>query len=119
MAAERQRQRATDHDEKLQHASMVAGRQGENQPGRVLTKSRLVSNEIALLPTAQGEVVTAARLLGPTSVALTGDQATETALKAQRLGDFDVFHFAVHAFADRKFPERAALVFLNIQRQET
>jgi CHAT domain-containing protein len=44
---------------------------------------------------------------------LTGDQATETALKAQRLGDFDVFHFAVHAFADPKYPERAALVFLN------
>ena len=69
--------------------------------------------KLPLLPTAQGEVVTAARLLGPTSVALTGDQATETALKAQRLGDFDVFHFAVHAFADPKYPERAALVFLN------
>jgi len=62
---------------------------------------------------AQGEVLTAARLLGPTSVTLTGDQASETALKAQPLSDFDVIHFAVHAFAEPKFPERAALVLLN------
>jgi CHAT domain-containing protein len=44
---------------------------------------------------------------------LTGDQATESALKAQKLGDFEVLHFAVHAFADPKFPDRAALVLLN------
>ena len=42
-----------------------------------------IQRNCRLLPTAQGEVLTAARLLGPTSVALTGDQATETALKAQ------------------------------------
>jgi CHAT domain-containing protein len=65
------------------------------------------------LPTAQSEVLTAARLLGPTSVTLTGDEASETALKAQPLPDFDVIHFAVHAFAEPKFPERAALVLLN------
>jgi CHAT domain-containing protein len=65
------------------------------------------------LPMAQGEVLTAARLLGPTSVTLTGDQASETVLKAQPLSDFDVIHFAVHAFAEAKFPERAALVLLN------
>jgi CHAT domain-containing protein len=43
----------------------------------------------------------------------TGDQTTESAVKGQRLSDFAVFHFAVHAFADPKFPERAALVLLN------
>lgn len=69
--------------------------------------------QLAVLPTAQGEVLTAARVLGPTSAVLTGDQATESAVKTQPLGDFDVFHFAVHAFADPKFPERAALVLLN------
>jgi CHAT domain-containing protein len=68
---------------------------------------------LPMLPMAQGEVLTAARLLGPTSVTLTGDQASETALKAQPLSDFDVIHFAVHAFAEPKFPERAALVLLN------
>jgi CHAT domain-containing protein len=34
-------------------------------------------------------------------------------LKAQSLGSFNILHFAVHAFADPKFPERAALVLLN------
>ena len=69
--------------------------------------------QLPVLPTAEGEVLAAARLLGPTSAVLTGDQATESAVKAQTLGDFDVLHFAVHAFADPKFPERAALVLLN------
>ena len=69
--------------------------------------------QLALLPTAEGEVLAAARSLGPTSAVLTGDQATESAVKAQKLEDFDVLHFAVHAFADPKFPERAALVLLN------
>ena len=69
--------------------------------------------KLPVLPTAQAEVLAAARLLGPTSVVFTGDQATESAVKGQKLGDFAVFHFAVHAFADPKFPERAALVLLN------
>jgi CHAT domain-containing protein/tetratricopeptide (TPR) repeat protein len=68
---------------------------------------------LPMLPMARSEVLTAARLLGPTSVTLTGDQASETALKAQPLPGFDVIHFAVHAFAEPKFPERAALVLLN------
>ncbi|MGH9163062.1 MAG: CHAT domain-containing protein [Vicinamibacteraceae bacterium] len=69
--------------------------------------------ELPVLPTAQREVLAAASLLGSTSVVLTGDQATESAVKAQRLDGFEVLHFAVHAFADPKFPERAALVLLN------
>jgi CHAT domain-containing protein len=68
---------------------------------------------LPVLPTAEDEVVAAARFLGPTSAVLTGENATESAVKAQKLGDFDVLHFAVHAFADPKFPERAALVLLN------
>jgi CHAT domain-containing protein len=69
--------------------------------------------QLAVLPTAEGEVLAAARSLGPTSAVLTGDQATESAVKTQKLEDFEVIHFAVHAFADPKFPERAALVLLN------
>jgi CHAT domain-containing protein len=69
--------------------------------------------QLPVLPTAEGEVLAADRSLGPTSAVLTGDQATESAVKTQKLGDFDVLHFAVHAFADPKFPERAALVLLN------
>ena len=69
--------------------------------------------QLTVLPTAEGEVVAAARFLGPTSAVLTGDKATESAVKAQALGEFDVLHFAVHAFADPQYPERAALVLLN------
>ena len=69
--------------------------------------------QLPVLPTAEGEVLSAARLLGPTSEVLTGERATESAVKAQALGNFDVLHFAVHAFADPKFPERAALVLLS------
>jgi len=64
------------------------------------------------LPMSRSEVITAARLMGPTSVALAGEQATESALKAQKLEDFDVLHFAVHGISDPKSPERAALVLL-------
>ena len=70
-------------------------------------------SKMPVLASAQAEVLAAARLLGPSSVVLTGDQATESALKAQNLGNFEILHFAVHAFADPKFPERAALVLLN------
>ena len=69
--------------------------------------------QLAVLPTAEAEVLTAARVLGPTSTVLTGDRARESAVKMQTLGDCDVLHFAVHAFADPKFPGRAALVLLN------
>jgi CHAT domain-containing protein len=44
---------------------------------------------------------------------LTGDRATESALKAQPLAEFNVLHFAVHGYADPKFPERTALVLLG------
>jgi CHAT domain-containing protein len=69
--------------------------------------------KLPLLASAQEEVLAAAQLLGTNSVVLSGDGATESALKAQKLSAFAVLHFAVHAFAEPKFPERAALVLLN------
>lgn len=69
--------------------------------------------KLPVLASAQAEVLRVAQLLGPRSVVLTGEQATEAALKAQNLGSFDILHFAVHAFAEPKFPERAALVLLS------
>ncbi|MEO7275271.1 MAG: CHAT domain-containing protein [Vicinamibacterales bacterium] len=57
--------------------------------------------------------MTAARALGSDSVVLTGDAATEAALKSQDLSRFGILHFAAHPFADPKFPERAAIVLLN------
>jgi CHAT domain-containing protein/tetratricopeptide (TPR) repeat protein len=70
-------------------------------------------SNLPVLASAQAEVLTAARLLGPRSVVLTGDEATESGVKAQNLQDFGILHFAVHAFADPKVPERAAVVLLN------
>ena len=65
------------------------------------------------LATARVEVLTAAKLLGEGSLALTGEEATETRLKREDLRRFGIVHFAAHAFADPKFPERAAIVLLN------
>lgn len=70
-------------------------------------------SSLPVLATAQEEVLSAARALGSNSVTLTGDRATESAFKAQDLRKFAIVHFAVHAVADPKFPERAALVLLN------
>lgn len=70
-------------------------------------------SNLPVLATAQEEVLAAVRVLGAGSVALTGEHATESGLKAQDLQSFRILHFAVHAFADPKFPERAALVLLN------
>jgi CHAT domain-containing protein len=69
--------------------------------------------KLQVLASAEDEVHAAAQLLGANSIVLTGDRATESALKAQDLGTFEVLHFAVHAFAEPKFPERAALVILS------
>jgi CHAT domain-containing protein len=68
---------------------------------------------LPVLATAQQEVLTVARTLGPTSVTLIGEHATESALKQADLSRFGILHFAVHAVADPKFPQRAALVLLN------
>ena len=70
-------------------------------------------SNLPVLASAQAEVLNASRMLGPRSIVLSGDQATESALKAQDLGRFGILHFAVHAFADPKSPERAAIVLLN------
>ena len=87
----------------------VATRSDESRGLHDLTRPA----KLGTLLLAETEVQTAARLLGPDSVVLTGDQATESALKRQALRDFEILHFAVHGVVDPKFPERAALVLLN------
>lgn len=65
------------------------------------------------LPRAESEVRMAANILGPSSVMLVGDAATETAFKKEDLSRYEVLHFATHGFADQKYPERAAIVLLS------
>jgi CHAT domain-containing protein len=56
------------------------------------------------------EIVEAANALGPGSVTLAGDRASEATLKAQPLGDFKVIHIAAHGISSEAEPDRAALV---------
>jgi CHAT domain-containing protein len=69
--------------------------------------------KLPTLPRAEAEVRMAANILGPGSVVLAGDAATETALKNEDLSRYEVLHLAAHGFADQKFPERAAIVLLS------
>jgi CHAT domain-containing protein len=56
------------------------------------------------------EIAEAANALGPGSVTLDGDKASEAALKAQPLRDFKVIHIAAHGISSDAEPDRAALV---------
>lgn len=70
-------------------------------------------SKLGPLPTARSEVLAAARLMGASSEAITGDRASESTLKAMPLNTFDMLHFAVHGIVDPKYPDRAALVLLG------
>jgi CHAT domain-containing protein len=60
------------------------------------------------------EITAAAKTLrSPKTMVLSGSQATESAFKQADLQSFGVIHLAVHGFADRANPERAALVLLS------
>jgi CHAT domain-containing protein len=56
------------------------------------------------------EIVEAAQRLGRGSVTLAGSAATESALKAQPLREFEVVHIAAHGVGNDSEPDRAALV---------
>jgi CHAT domain-containing protein len=53
----------------------------------------------------------ALKMTGSDGVGLLGRDATESRFKRQPLDTFRMIHLAVHAFADPKQPQRAALVF--------
>lgn len=65
------------------------------------------------LPASRDEVLAIARIAGPKTELLLGQNATESAFKTQPLADFRVIHFATHATADPEYPDRAAL-FLGV-----
>jgi CHAT domain-containing protein len=63
------------------------------------------------LPATRQEIIDASRALGArSSVLLIGNNATKTAFEHEPLGDFSIIHFAAHAVAVPKFPERSALI---------
>lgn len=59
---------------------------------------------------ARGEVESGARIFGPGSMVLPDDKASESALKALPLQDFEIIHLALHGFGDVVEPDRAGLV---------
>jgi CHAT domain-containing protein len=63
------------------------------------------------LPNANSEARLVGEIMGPKSVVITGQAATESAVKAQPLDQFRVLHFAVHGVTSPARPERAGLVF--------
>lgn len=62
------------------------------------------------LPESRDEVVSGAKLFGPSSVLLLGTAATDAAFKAEPLSRFRVIDIAAHGIASARFPDRAALV---------
>ncbi|HYM79661.1 MAG TPA: CHAT domain-containing protein [Candidatus Dormibacteraeota bacterium] len=62
------------------------------------------------LPETRDEVLDIRRILGNDTTLLLGQEATETAFKAERLSDFKIIHLAVHGFSDSRFPERSGVV---------
>ena len=64
---------------------------------------------LASLPGASKEISQITPLAADGSDALTGDRATEAAVKAANLTQYRAIHFAVHANIDEQFPDRSAL----------
>lgn len=65
--------------------------------------------QLPQLPGSEDEVKDVSAILGG-GTTIVGAAATKTALESQPLQTFDVLHFAVHAVADPKQPDRAALI---------
>jgi CHAT domain-containing protein/tetratricopeptide (TPR) repeat protein len=62
------------------------------------------------LPYARKEAAAIRRFLGGDAPVLTGDDATETALKLADLASTRVLHLAAHAVVDDDYPERSAVL---------
>lgn len=66
----------------------------------------------SMIPQSEKEVAEIGALAGIGSVVLTGERASEAAVKALPLDRFQVLHFASHGAADAEFPARSSLVLL-------
>jgi CHAT domain-containing protein len=94
---------------------MVRGLRKSIEPGSMATVivrglAELSGSQLEDLPASRDEVLAIAKIAGPNTELLLGQNATESAFKNQPLSDFRVIHFAAHAAADPQYPDRAALV---------
>jgi len=82
---------------------------GESMSGHIVRAASrglfdLAGLELSNLPGSRDEVIDTSRILAqPSSVLLTGSQATEAAFKHEPLGDFKIIHLAVHAYESPGF----------------
>ncbi len=70
------------------------------------------------LPSTQDEIQSIRSSMGSTSVVLAGEAATEGAFKLQAGRNYETIHLALHAVADRTYPDRAALIFASEKRSD-
>jgi CHAT domain-containing protein len=62
------------------------------------------------LPASKDEVIAISELVGNRSIQLLGEHATEAALKALPLSEFQILHFALHGISSERMASRSALV---------
>ncbi|MCI0621177.1 MAG: CHAT domain-containing protein [Acidobacteria bacterium] len=62
------------------------------------------------LPASKDEVIAISELVGNRSIQLLGEHATEEALKALPLSEFQILHFALHGISSERVASRSALV---------
>ena len=62
------------------------------------------------LPASKDEVISISELVGNKSIELLGEHATEGALKALPLSEFQILHFALHGISSEGGPRTSALV---------
>ena len=62
------------------------------------------------LPATKDEVIAISELVGNRSIQLLGEHATEAALKALPLSEFQILHFALHGISSERMASRSALV---------
>ena len=65
------------------------------------------------LPATKDEIMAISELVGNRSIQLLGEHATEGALKALPLSEFQILHFAVHGISSEGGPNRSALVLAS------
>lgn len=92
--------------------AVAAGTDGLGTPSGPVRRNMFDIRGAALppLPAANSEARLVGEAMGPKSVVITGQAATEAAIKKQPLARYRVLHFAVHGLAAPDHPERAGLV---------
>jgi CHAT domain-containing protein len=86
-------------------------RPGTAKPGVARGMFDASGTALPNIPGTAEEIGDIAEKAGAAAFILTGPEATESGFKSKPLASFSILHLALHGVADRKFPERSALVF--------